>query len=438
MNYLPIIGLEIHVQLKTESKAFCDCASGKWQDAPNTHTCPVCLGLPGALPVVNSAAVEKAIQVGIALKCTVSRYTFFERKNYFYPDLPKGFQISQYRYPLATDGYVFIDNKRIRVNRVHLEEDTAKSIHAVDGTYLDFNKSGTPLLEIVSEPDINSAKEAGAYCKKIQKIVRALEVSDADMEKGQMRLEANISLWQRDKNLANSKEALPNYRVEIKNINSFRYLEQAIEYEVERQTRKLEKGEQLHMETRGFDNEKGVTYVQRTKEEAHDYRYFPEPDIPPLHITEKWITKLKHSIPELPAEKAQRFVDKFNLRRDYATLLAEDKYKANLFERAVKLGGQAAEVANWIINRPADIEGLDARPLIKKIEIEKENIVKEKDELSTIIKNVVANNQVAVSDYKSGKERAIQFLLGQVMKETGGKAHPQTTLELLRKVLDSN
>ncbi len=429
MKYQPIIGIEIHVQLNTASKCFCDCASGRWRDKPNTHTCPVCLGLPGALPVLNQQALEKAAQVGLALNCSVNVHTFFERKNYFYPDLPKGYQISQYREPLSIGGWIMVGGKRVRLNRAHLEEDTAKSIHTPGGTELDFNKSGIPLLEIVSEPDLNSAEEASSYCKEIQKVVRAVGASDCDMEKGQMRLEANISLAEK------GDKELPDYRVEVKNINSFRYLEQAIEYEIERQKKALENSEELNLETRGFNSKDGVTYVQRSKEEAHDYRYFPEPDIPPLELSDNWIAEIEESLPELPAQKAERFVSDYDLRRDYALLLAEDGESADLFQSAVDAGGEAEEVANWIINRPADVEGVSADELADKIKQEEESVVEDEDVLLEAVQEAIKENPEAVEDYNSGKENAVQFLLGKVMGKTQGNADPQKTMSLLKKHL---
>ncbi len=335
-----------------------------------------------------------------------------------------------------------VGDKKVRINRAHLEEDTAKSIHTPGATELDFNKSGVPLLEIVSEPDLNSAEESSAYCKEIQKVVRAVGASDADMEKGQMRLEANISLRQAEENLQNPKSQipnnnhnLPNYRVEVKNINSFRYLEQAIQYEINRQQKALESGEVLELETRGFNSKEGTTFVQRSKEEAHDYRYFPEPDIPPLKLGREWGGEIKANLPELPAQKAERLVSEYNLREDYALLLAEDDINADLFESAVGDGGDAEEVANWIINRPSDVKGLGGSELVDAIKKEEENVVEDEDVLVKAVEKAIKENPEAVEDYRSGKENAIQFLLGQVMKETKGKADPQKTMELLKENL---
>ncbi len=431
MSFEPVIGLEIHIQLKTRRKMFCDCKSpvalakgDVWQAEPNTHVCPVCLGLPGALPVVNQKAIEQAIKVGLALGCEINKETYFERKNYFYPDLSKGYQISQYRAPLCVGGQ--LDN--VGITRVHLEEDTAKSLHRED-TLLDFNKSGIPLLEIVSEPDIHSVKDARIYSKAIQELVRRLGVSDADMEKGQMRLEANISLRPTQR-----VAELPPYRVEIKNINSFRFLEGALKYEIERQTKALEKGEKLEQETRGYNVKRRVTFVQRTKEEAHDYRYFPEPDIPPLEIADETISRIKTSLPKLKDGLIDQLIEDYRILRKDAEVFVSDETKLEYFKDLVAEGLESRRAANLVINRP---DVLLTRPddLVRQLEREKAEEITDEDVLRKAVKAVIAANPQAVKDFRSGKEAALKFLIGQVMRQTRGKANPQVVEKLLKKAL---
>ncbi|MEK7521176.1 MAG: Asp-tRNA(Asn)/Glu-tRNA(Gln) amidotransferase subunit GatB, partial [Patescibacteria group bacterium] len=357
-KYEPIIGLEVHVELNTKSKMFCTCSTEYFGAKPNTHTCPICLGLPGALPYANTEALVACAKIGLALGCTISEESRFERKNYFYPDLPKGFQISQYRWPLTRDGKIEVRSAKgevrtVRINRVHMEEDTGKLIHQGDSTLIDYNRSGIPLVEIVTEPDFRDSEEIRDYAKKLQQICRYLGVSNANMERGDMRLEANVSVRripnghpERAERVEGSVE-LPSYRVELKNINSFRFMVAAVEYEINRQIEALENGELLVQETRGWDENKKQTYPQRKKEEANDYRYFPEPDVPKLQI-KNYKLKIKEEMPELPGEKITRFVQSYNLNVAQAVILIDTQSLADYFEEAVKIGAEHNVAASKI------------------------------------------------------------------------------------------
>jgi len=418
---------------------FCSCSAECFGHEPNTHVCPVCLGLPGALPVINKRAVEMTLLTGLAFNCEIPLFSKFDRKNYFYPDLPKGFQISQYDLPLGVSGWLEIENgkkKRIGISRVHLEEDTGKLIHAtVAGkkcTLIDFNRSGVPLMEVVSEPDLRSVEEVRVYAKKIRQILRFLDVSDCDMEKGQMRFELNVSLRKKGKKL-------PAYKVEVKNINSFRFLEQALSYETKRQTDLLRKGKTPIQETRGFDENRRITFSQRWKEEAQDYRYFPEPDLPPMRWTKKEIEKLKKQLPELPDDITARLVKQFNLLKSQAEILTTTRKKAEYFEEAVKVGKKhgisAKELANVIINKRVDIEKLLPAELVQVL-VKRKVVPKIADKkLNQVIKQVLQKNKKAVEDYKKGKLGVVEFLVGQIMAKTKGTVDPNQTRKILLEKL---
>ena len=432
MNYKPVIGLEVHVELKTKSKMFCGCSADYFGKKPNTHTCPVCLGLPGALPVPNKKTIEWCIMIGQALNCKISEFSKFDRKNYFYPDLPKGYQISQYDQPFCIDGGITLSNgKKIKIRRVHMEEDTAKLTHQFgnqndDGySLIDFNRSGVPLVEIVTEPDFESSKEVIEYLKKLQQIVRYLEVSDADMEKGNMRLEPNISLALGTSHVALDKNdkrqttsELPPYKVEVKNINSFKFVEKTIEYEIKRQGKILNEGKMPAQETRGWNEDKQKTVTQRVKEEADDYRYFPEPDIPPIHLSESSIRQLADQMPELPDLKLTRFIKEYNLPKYDAEILTREKELSDYFEEAVKVGKSfeitPKQIANTIINRKVEIKKMLPAELIKNILSSKKITPLDDKELQKIIDKVIKENAKAVNDYKSGKIQVIGFLIGRV------------------------
>jgi aspartyl-tRNA(Asn)/glutamyl-tRNA(Gln) amidotransferase subunit B len=493
MKYEAVIGLEVHAQMLTDTKIFCGCST-KFGSEPNTQTCPVCIGMPGVLPVLNKKALEFTIKTGLAMNCKISPYSRFARKNYFYPDLPKGYQISQYELPICEHGYteIVVDGniKKIGITRIHMEEDAGKNIHEGAGSYsfVDLNRAGVPLMEIVSEPDIRSSGEAVEYMKKLRTILRYLGVCDGNMEQGSLRCDANVSVRPVGQNGFGVK-------VEIKNINSFRFVEKALDYEIKRQTKVLEDGGEIVQETMLWDSSTGTTQSMRSKEEAHDYRYFPEPDLVPIMVEEKWINDIKSSLPELPDIKRKRFVEEYTLPEYDADLLVSEKSTADWFEEAVKLGGQPKAVANWIkgdlmklLNEDnksfedsplepkqlvdmlklidnGTISGKIAKtvfeemykktkttldvtlPMLKvKIEMQEvtaEAIIKEKGlkqisdsrEIEKAVDDVIAKNPKEVERYKAGEEKLIGFFVGQVMKLTKGKANPQMVNELLKKKL---
>lgn len=474
MNYEPVIGLEVHVQLKTRTKAFCGCAN-VFGVKENTNICPVCLGLPGSLPVLNAEALTSAIKVGLALNATISTYTKFDRKHYYYPDLPKNFQISQYDMPLAENGFleVAVDGvkKVIRIKRVHLEEDAGKLIHEEEGTesLVDYNRAGTPLLEVVSEPDIASPDEAYAYLSDLKLILQYVGVSDCDMEKGSLRCDANVSIRPEGATTLGTK-------AELKNMNSFKAVRTALAYEIARQTKAAEAGERIIQETRLWDEKSQQTFPMRSKEEAHDYRYFPEPDLPPFTFTPTFIDEVKAALPELPRARQKRFVAALGFSEKDAMVMTSDKELADFLEACVRIYPEPKKIANWLMGpvfsqmnaRHASLGalGLSAQHLIRLIGLVEDgavshlvgkevlamildthkdpvDIIKEKNlgqmsgagELDRVIEDVVAKNQKSVEDYKSGKENALMFLVGQVMKLSGGKANPKVARELLAKRL---
>ncbi len=504
MEYDIIIGMEVHAQLKTKSKMFCRCSNDGENQPPNTTICEVCTAQPGALPVPNKKAIEWTVLTGLALNCKIAGFTKFDRKNYFYPDLPKGYQISQYDLPISYDGFLQVGEEKIKIIRIHLEEDTGKLFHPKGKNYslVDYNRSGTPLMELVTAPDIKSAREAKEFCQGYQKILRYLDVSDADMEKGQMRCEANISIQEKGKWKKVNDEILPigdyklNPKTELKNINSFRAMERAVDYEIKRQKKFLEEGGRLRQETRGWDEAKQKTYHQREKESAHDYRYFPEPDIPSLDLT-KIKNKMEKELPELPNEKLKRFVKEYFFNKIDAELLVANKDMADYTEKIVselrawlnalpevegdqdeiweKNGKKIAKlISGWLLTRLGAL--LKANNInIKEIKITAENFaefltliyqnkinntsaqkifeimfkegkdpsdildegdfeqISDTNILDKAIAKAIQENQKAVNEYKAGKVNAIQFLVGQVMKETKGKADAQSVRKILEE-----
>ena len=476
-KYEVVIGLEVHVQLLTRSKIFCGCST-RFGDAPNANTCPVCLGLPGTLPVLNKRAVELGMQAALALNCTVHEHSRFARKNYFYPDLPKGYQISQYELPLATEGHIDIEvggqKKRIGITRLHLEEDAAKNLHegfkdsATKG-YVDYNRCGTPLAEIVSEPDMRSPEEAYAYLTTLRQIMLYTGVSDCNMEEGSLRCDANVSV-----RLRGAKEF--GTKVEVKNLNSFRYLVKALEYEIERHVGVIEGGGRIIQETRLWHQGEGYTVGMRSKEKAHDYRYFPEPDLLPVHVSAAWRDAVKAALPELPAAKRERFVASYAITPYDAGVLTDSTDLAHYFEETVKAGAPGKAAANWmqteLLRRLKDsakeitaspvspkalaeliqlveggkITGAVAKKVFAKmfedgrsaagiVEAEGLGAQVSRDSLEQIARDVIEKNPDNVAKYKSGNEGVFKFFVGQVMKGTRGQANPQAVNDVLKKLL---
>ena len=474
MPFEPVIGLEIHAHLLTETKIFCGCSTA-FGAPPNSQVCPVCLGLPGALPVLNQRAVEHAVRTAVALECSVHDASIFARKNYFYPDLPKGYQISQYEEPLATDGCVeYLDDgvaRRVRIMRVHMEEDAGKSIHdgfpdSAGKTYLDFNRSGVPLVEIVTQPDLRAPSEAARFFQRLRRILLAAGVNDGNMEEGSLRCDANVSVRPQ------GADAL-GVKVEIKNLNSFRFVERALDYEVSRQSALLERGGTVVQETRLWDVAGGRTVSMRSKEEAHDYRYFPDPDLPPLVLDPQWVAAVRAELPELPEARKRRFMAVYGLPERDAALLADDQDLASFFEAAAAAAENAKAAANWIMGALAHrmktlgvgIAGAKVTPaalgaLIRLVDagtisntvardvfermadtgrapeaiVEAEGLsqIGDAGELELVVRQTLAENPAAVGKYRAGKTGALGFLVGQVMRATRGQANPRVVNELLK------
>jgi len=449
-DYQVIIGMEVHAELKTNSKMFCGCKNDPFHaEKPNIYTCPVCLGLPGALPVANKRAIEWTIKLGLALGCKINIFSKFDRKHYFYPDLPKGYQISQYDLPFCYDGKIETSLGPVGITRVHLEEDTGKLQHeTINGkkvSLIDFNRSSVPLIEIVTEPEIYSSAQAKEYAKKLRQIIRYLDISDCDMEKGGMRLEANISLRKskiqnpNDKQNPKSKEELPNYKVELKNINSFRFLERGIEYEIKRQMEILEAGKVPDQETRGFNSEKGRTYTQRSKENAADYRYFPDPDLPPIRFDNKWLDNIRSSVPELLDSVFARWEKDHKVDRKLTKLLfettTEAKWLDNLFSEATKAKLDIVKLVNQLVNRKIKTV-FDKDSLYQILNDFKKSVTVDEitdEELKVSINKVLSVNQKAVTDFKSGKTNIMNFLIGMVMREAKKKIEFQRLKVLIEK-----
>jgi len=445
--FLPVIGLEIHVELSTNSKMFCACPAKHFGIPPNTQTCPICLGLPGALPSANEKAIKDTILIGLALNCQIARTSKFDRKQYFYPDLPKGYQISQYDEPISVNGRLEVKSQKskvkdvIRIRRVHIEEDTGKLIHKkVNGeniTLVDFNRSGVPLVEIVTEADMHSAQEAKEFAQRLQRIIRYLGVSDCDMEKGSMRLEANISLTKINPKSEIRNPKLPNYKVEVKNINSFRFLERAINYEIKRQTELLKEEVTPRQETRGWSEADNATIAQRYKETEADYRYFPEPDIPPMEFSVSFINKIKISLPELPEEIQDRLRKFYKLPQDYLDVLTKDKRTLEFAEKALKLAvSQKVDprfVASAIVNQKADLERKSPEKFIKELLDKKKEVVSDEPTLEKWVQEAISESSQAVADYKSGKLEALAPVIGKAMQLSKGRANPV----LVKKLLES-
>lgn len=436
MKTTPLIGLEVHVEFNTESKMFCSCPADHFGKKPNTQTCPVCLGLPGALPIPNEQAIKNCIKIGLALNCKINKLSKFDRKQYFYPDLPKGYQISQYDQPFCTEGYITLDSgKKIGIERVHQEEDTGKLQHiSLEGkkvTLIDFNRSGVPLAEIVSKPDMSSSSEAKEYLKKIHELVRALGVSDADMEKGQMRLEPTVNVKIEDENGMHYTPL-----VEVKNINSFNFAAQAIDFEVKRQVEEFKKTgiekTASNKTTRGYDSVKKLTFLQRTKEEAKDYRYFPEPDIPPYILEDKFINTVKDELPQLPGEVIAEMVNE-GVEPKYAKIIYANKasLKAYLESKDGK-SIDKAKLASFIANKKIDTKGNIEKQYAELTTVGNTNEV----ELSGIIQEILDQNPSVVAEYKKGKTNVAGYFVGLAMRETKGKADPQTLNKLVRKLLE--
>ncbi len=476
MQFEAVIGLEVHAQLKTKSKIFCGCST-RFGAPPNTHVCPVCLGMPGVLPVLNQKVVEFTMRMALATNCSIARLSRFARKNYFYPDLPKGYQISQYELPIATAGHIDIEVdgtvKRIGITRIHMEEDAGKLIHDPQRpiSLVDFNRTGVPLMEIVSEPDLRSPQEASAYLRKLRAIIRWLDIGDGNMEEGSFRCDANVSIRP-----GGSREL--GTRTEIKNMNSFRHVEHALAYEIERQKEVLAEGGRVVQETRLWNPEKGRTASMRGKEEAHDYRYFPDPDLLPLVIDGQWIERVKQSLPELPDQRRQRFIEDYGLPEYDAAVLTSSRQLADYFEQCLAAHDNPKQVSNWIMGpllgllnsqgktisqspvaaadlaalldliQEGTISGKIAKTVFEEMAasgkkaarvVEEQGLkqVSDSDAIGQLVDRVLAGHPEEVARYRGGQVKLLGFFVGQVMKATSGKANPKKVNEILRKRLES-
>lgn len=436
-KYELVTGMEVHAELKTASKMFCGCKNDPFgAKKPNIHTCPVCLGMPGALPVANAKATEWTVKLGLALGCKINLFSKFDRKHYFYPDLPKGYQISQYDLPFCYDGELETSDGVVRIRRIHLEEDTGKLLHkTVNGeklSLIDFNRSSVPLVEIVTEPDISSASQAMEYAKKLRTLLRSLEIADCDMEQGGMRLEANISLR------PTGSTDLPNYKVELKNINSFRFLGGGIEYEIKRQTEALDKGEVIAQETRGYNAEKGETFIQRSKEDAEDYRYFPDPDIPPIRFTEEQIEKWRSELPMLPEAKVEEWSKKYGIEERFVAMFIDDRASMDIlddiFAKTTDPKTLAADLANKKVPFPASTDQVQ-NTLAAFTALHTTNSV-DGSKLTDAINAVLASNPDVKSRYQSGQKQLVGFVMGQVMRQIG-KADPNQVRSAIEKALST-
>ncbi len=472
MEYEAVIGLEIHAQLLTDSKIFCGCST-EFGAPPNHHACPVCSGMPGILPVLNRKAVEYAVKMALATGCKINNRSIFARKNYFYPDLPKAFQVSQYEEPLAEHGTVEIElngtTKRIGITRIHMEEDAGKLVHGAGGkSFVDFNRCGVPLIEIVSDPDMRTPAEAGEYLKALRDILVYLEICDGNMEEGSFRCDANVSIRPPGQKKLGTK-------AELKNMNSFRFVERALTYEIERQISVLSGGGHVLQETRLWDSEKGVTHSMRSKEEAHDYRYFPEPDLLPLMVDDEWIERAKASLPELPAARRERFIEQYGIPPYDAGVLCSDKFLAGYFEECVRLHSNPKSLSNWIMGElmrelkefDGDVRNspIPARNLARMVEMIDEKTITGKiaktvfekmwefgkdpdtiideeglkpiEDVDAYVSEAIKNNPKEVEQYLKGKEKLIGYFVGQVMKATGGRADPKALNAIIKEKLEA-